>query len=140
MPKNTRVERCVEKLKEKGDGKYNPYAVCQASTKQSYKTGKSLKNKRNKKMKPQLEALKEFINNLKDSKNEAFLENVIMKGFNTCFEQVMGSEDNENSITLPDTPEELEKVQDKIDEVKEAQEITDLKKAELKKISDEGNA
>lgn len=41
MPKGTRVHRCVEKVKRKGG--VNPYAVCQAATKQSYKTGKSLK-------------------------------------------------------------------------------------------------
>lgn len=42
MPKGTRVSRCVEKLK-RSRSKVNPYAVCQASTKQSYATGKSLK-------------------------------------------------------------------------------------------------
>jgi hypothetical protein len=42
MPKGTRVERCVKKVKKSGKG-VNPYAVCQASTKQSYATGKKLK-------------------------------------------------------------------------------------------------
>lgn len=41
MPKGTRVHRCVEKVKAKG-GAVNPYAVCQAATKQSYATGKPL--------------------------------------------------------------------------------------------------
>jgi hypothetical protein len=40
MPEGTKVARCVNKLKKKGKG--NPYAICQASTGQSYKTGKSL--------------------------------------------------------------------------------------------------
>ena len=40
MPKGTKVHRCVEKVKK--SGKANPYAVCQASTKQSYATGKEL--------------------------------------------------------------------------------------------------
>jgi hypothetical protein len=44
MPKGTKVARCVEKVKAKG--KVNPYAVCQASTHQSYKTGKPLKGKK----------------------------------------------------------------------------------------------
>lgn len=44
MPKGTRVADCVADVKAKG-GKYNPYAVCQASTRQSYHTGKPLKNK-----------------------------------------------------------------------------------------------
>jgi hypothetical protein len=44
MPKGTRVHRCVDKVKKKGG--VNPYAVCQASTGQSYKTGKSLKRRR----------------------------------------------------------------------------------------------
>jgi hypothetical protein len=44
MPKGTKVHKCVEKVKAKGS-KVNPYAVCQASTKQSYKTGKPLKSK-----------------------------------------------------------------------------------------------
>ncbi len=39
-PKGTRVHRCVDDLKRKGGG--NPYAICQASTGQSYKTGKKL--------------------------------------------------------------------------------------------------
>ena len=39
MPKSTKVARCVGKLKAR-DGKANPYAVCQASTGQSYRTGK----------------------------------------------------------------------------------------------------
>lgn len=44
MPKGTRVARCVTKVKAKGDG-VNPYAVCQASTGQSYATGQPLKRK-----------------------------------------------------------------------------------------------
>lgn len=47
MPKGTRVARCVEKLK--GRKGINPYAVCQASTGQSYATGKRLKNAMRKK-------------------------------------------------------------------------------------------
>lgn len=46
MPKGTKVARCVEHVKASGS-KVNPYAVCQAATKQSYKTGKPLKKKRN---------------------------------------------------------------------------------------------
>jgi len=45
MPKNTKVARCVEKVKRKGKG-VNAYAICQASTGQSYATGKMLKKKR----------------------------------------------------------------------------------------------
>jgi len=45
MPKNTRVGRCVRKVKAKSK-KVNPYAVCQASTGQSYQTGKKLKKKK----------------------------------------------------------------------------------------------
>ena len=45
MPKGTRVSRCVEKVKKSGRG-VNPYAVCQASTKQSYATGKKLRSKK----------------------------------------------------------------------------------------------
>lgn len=45
MPKNTRVEKCVEKVKSSDKG-VNPYAVCQKSTGQSYKTGKPLKSKK----------------------------------------------------------------------------------------------
>jgi len=41
MPKGTRVHRCVDKVKKSGS-KVNPYAVCQASTKQSFATGKKL--------------------------------------------------------------------------------------------------
>ncbi len=43
MPKNTRVYRCVQKIK--GDYGYgSAIAICQKSTKQSYQTGKSLKS------------------------------------------------------------------------------------------------
>ena len=45
MPKGTRVHRCVVKLKRRGGG-VNPYAACQASTGQSYATGKPLKRKK----------------------------------------------------------------------------------------------
>lgn len=41
MPKNTKVAKCVEKVKRTGHGK-NPYAICQADTHQSYATGKKL--------------------------------------------------------------------------------------------------
>ena len=42
MPAGTRVARCVRDVKRKG-GNVNAYAVCQKSTKQSYRTGKALK-------------------------------------------------------------------------------------------------
>lgn len=45
MPKGTRVSRCVEKVKKSGRN-VNPYAVCQASTGQSYATGKPIKEKK----------------------------------------------------------------------------------------------
>jgi len=50
MPKGTRVARCVDKVKKRGGG-VNPYAVCQAATKQSYTTGKALPSKPSKKKK-----------------------------------------------------------------------------------------
>ena len=40
-PKGTKVHRLVQKLKHK-KGVRNPYAVAQATTKQSYATGKKL--------------------------------------------------------------------------------------------------
>lgn len=43
MPKGTRVARCVEEVKKRGDA-VNPYAVCQASTGQGYASGKPLKH------------------------------------------------------------------------------------------------
>ena len=45
MPKGTRVHRCVRKVKAKG-GVRNPYAVCQAATGQSYRTGKLMRKER----------------------------------------------------------------------------------------------
>jgi len=45
MPKGTKVEKCVSAVKAKGKAGVNPYAVCQATTKQSYATGKPLKKK-----------------------------------------------------------------------------------------------
>lgn len=139
MPENTKVARCVNKLKAKGDDKYNPYAVCQASTGQSYKTGKKLKKKGKSKMESQLESLKEFITKMKTPKNEAFIENVVMKGFNVCFEGEEITVDEEKVITLPDTPEETDEVKRKLDEVEAATRVTDMKKEELREITKEDN-
>lgn len=47
MPKGTRVERCYSKLKGKR-GKGSAAAICQKSTGQSLKTGRSLKKRRGK--------------------------------------------------------------------------------------------
>lgn len=41
MPKGTKVHKCVQRLK--GRKGVNAYAVCQASTGQSYATGRKLK-------------------------------------------------------------------------------------------------
>jgi hypothetical protein len=47
MPKNTKVARCVDKVKKelRKDEKdpSSAYPICQKSTQQSYKTGKKLK-------------------------------------------------------------------------------------------------
>lgn len=43
MPKGTKVHRCVRKLKKQGKSKSSAIAICQDSTKQSYRTGKKLK-------------------------------------------------------------------------------------------------
>ena len=45
MPQNTRVYRCVQRLKRKY-GYAGAIAICQAATKQSYMTGRSLRKKR----------------------------------------------------------------------------------------------
>ena len=135
MPENSRVHRCVEKLKAKGDSKYNPYAVCQASTKQSYKTGKPLKKKkRKKKMKSKTEALEKFITSLKTEKNKAFVEGIVMKGFKVCFEQEFGEEE-EDTMEIPDTAEEMEETKTKLDEVAAANQVKEMKEEELKEIT-----
>jgi len=43
MPKNTRVHRCVDALKKAKEESGSAIAICQASTNQSYATGKKLK-------------------------------------------------------------------------------------------------
>ena len=43
MPKNTRVHRCVDALKKAKEESGSAFAICQASTNQSYATGKKLK-------------------------------------------------------------------------------------------------
>jgi len=43
MPKNTRVHRCVDALKKAKKESGSAFAICQASTNQSYATGKKLK-------------------------------------------------------------------------------------------------
>ena len=135
MPKSTRVSRCVEKLKKEGDDKYNPYAVCQASTKQSYKTGKPLKKKGKKKMKSKTEALYNFINSLKKPENEAFIENVILKGFKVCFE-ALDPEEEKEYMKMPDEPEEYEEVERKMEEKKAAETVAELKAKEAKEITE----
>lgn len=47
MPKNTRVHRCVEKLRRKY-GYPGAIGICQRSTKQSYRTGRTLRKRRRK--------------------------------------------------------------------------------------------
>ena len=39
MPKGSKVARCVRKVRAKKSAR-NPYAVCQAATGQSYRTGR----------------------------------------------------------------------------------------------------
>ena len=48
MPQNTKVWRCVEKLKKKYKYK-GAIAICQSTTKQNYKTGKKIQTIRTKK-------------------------------------------------------------------------------------------
>ena len=48
MPQNTRVWRCVEKLKKKYKYK-GAIAICQSTTEQSYKTGKQTRKKQTRK-------------------------------------------------------------------------------------------
>jgi hypothetical protein len=46
MPKGTKVHKCVQKVKARGESGVNAYAVCQKSTGQSYATGKPLKGRK----------------------------------------------------------------------------------------------
>ena len=46
MPKNSKVGRCVTKLTPT-KGKVSAIKICQKATKQSYKTGKTTKGKKN---------------------------------------------------------------------------------------------
>ena len=46
MPKNTRVHRCVDALKKAKEESGSAIAICQASTKQGYATGKKLNSSR----------------------------------------------------------------------------------------------
>ena len=43
MPKGTKVSDCVQRLKSQGKSEGQAIAICQASTGQSYKTGKKTK-------------------------------------------------------------------------------------------------
>lgn len=45
MPKNSKAHRCADKLESKGRPKGSSIAICQAFTRQSYKTGKPLPKK-----------------------------------------------------------------------------------------------
>jgi hypothetical protein len=46
MPKNSKVGRCVAKVKKSGKKKANAIRICQASTGQSYATGKPSKSRK----------------------------------------------------------------------------------------------
>jgi len=43
MPKNSKVARCVKKVKRQGKSKVSAIKICQKSTGQSYKTGRKAK-------------------------------------------------------------------------------------------------
>ncbi len=43
MPKGTKVAKCVDKILRKGKSKASAIAICQTSTKMSYKTDKKTK-------------------------------------------------------------------------------------------------
>jgi hypothetical protein len=147
-PAKTRVSRCVKKVKKKSPD-VNPYAVCQASTGQSYATGKSvtkegkpIKKKKKKKGKGKMESintLRKFINDLKKPENEAFIEGVIMKGFDVCFENCGKKhtkecieEEAENMPKVLATPEtskgaeemqdDMRKLEDELEDVEETRE------------------
>jgi len=45
MPKGTKVYRCVHSLMKKGRSKKSAIKICQASTGQSYKTGRKSKKR-----------------------------------------------------------------------------------------------
>ena len=49
MPKGTRVHNCVDELRKKGFMPGKAIPICQASTKQSFHTGKPLTSNRKKK-------------------------------------------------------------------------------------------
>lgn len=69
MPKNTRVARCVRKVAAQGKYSYgSAIAICQASTKQSYSTGKSLKNKNKTRNKKKLKQKKRRKRNTKKNR------------------------------------------------------------------------
>lgn len=46
MPENSKVGRCVKKVKKTGKSKGSAIAICQSSTGQSYATGKPPKKRR----------------------------------------------------------------------------------------------
>lgn len=46
MPKGTRVERCYTKLTSQGKSKGSAAAICQSSTHQSLKSGKTIVKKK----------------------------------------------------------------------------------------------
>jgi len=46
MPKGTKVYRCVRKVMNSGKSKVSAIRICQASTGQSYKTGKRIRRKK----------------------------------------------------------------------------------------------
>lgn len=46
MPKNSKVSKCVKKVMKTGKSKVSAIKICQATTKQSYKTGKKVRKKK----------------------------------------------------------------------------------------------
>ena len=82
MPQNTRVWRCVEKLKKKYKYK-GAIAICQSTTEQSYKTGKQTRKKQTRKT-AKTERNKPERNKPENGKDERTKRRKKIKKINIC--------------------------------------------------------
>jgi hypothetical protein len=61
----------------------------------------------------QMESLREFINGLKREDNEAFIENIVMKGLNACFETMVIEQSTDDDLPASEvTDDRIEKIED----------------------------
>lgn len=100
-------------------------------------------------MKSKTESLSDFIKSLKRPDNEAFLENVVLKGLEVCFEAYSVTDEEKLDLLEIKDPENVDEiaklakenlVREEVDDKNLEDEAQRLKEEELKQLELEQNA